>query len=209
MPLQVAHTRMLAGTTNAGIVGALAEVYAAGGMYTGIWPSLMLTCNPAINYMVFDRLKASYLGWKQRQASAAAAAAAAKFEPGSTSNPRSSVVVAQAQPSLGMVSAAQLSSFEAFAVGMAAKMAATILTYPLIRAKTVLQSGVTDSKSLFVVALQLYKQEGFLGLFRGLKPMLLNAMLGGALMVMGKEKIQQVVRSVVAGGGGADAKKRN
>ena len=31
--------------------------------------------------------------------------------------------------------------------------------------------------------------------------MLLNAMLGGALMVMGKEKIQQIVRSIVAGGG--------
>ena len=202
--MQVAHTRMLAGTTNAGIFGALAEVYAAGGMYTGIWPSLMLTCNPAINYMVYDRLKGSYLSWKQRKASAAAAAVA-KFEPGPTSTP---VAAAQAQPSLGVVSAAQLSSFETFVVGMAAKMAATMLTYPLIRAKTVLQSGVTESRSLFVVALQLLKQEGFLGWFRGLKPMLLNAMLGGALMVMGKEKIQQVVRSVVAAGGPDDKKSK-
>ena len=60
---------------------------------------------------------------------------------------------------------------------------------------------MTESKSLFLVALQLLKREGFLGWFRGLKPMLLNAMLGGALMVMGKEKIQQIVRSIVAGGG--------
>ena len=197
--MQVAHTRMFAGTTNAGIFGAMAEVYADGGMYTGIWPSLVLTCNPALNYMLFDRLKASYLAWKQRQA---AAAAATKVEPGYANAPRPSPPSgAQAQPSLGVVSPAQLSSFEAFAVGMAAKMVATMLTYPLIRAKTVLQSGVTESKSLFLVALQLLKQEGFLGWFRGLKPMLLNAMLGGALMVMGKEKIQQIVRSIVAGGG--------
>jgi len=209
--MQVAHTRMLAGTTNAGIFGAMAEVYADGGMYTGIGPSLVLTCNPAINYMLFDRLKASYLAWKQRQA---AAAAATNVEPGfakrSSNAPQqrarpSPPSGAQAQPSLGVVSPAQLStqlsSFEAFAVGMAAKMAATVLTYPLIRAKTVLQSGVTESKSLFLVALQLLKQEGFQGWFRGLKPMLVNAMLGGALMVMGKEKIQQIVSSIVAGGG--------
>ena len=213
-PMQVAHTRMLAGTTNAGIFGAMAEVYADGGMYTGIGPSLVLTCNPAINYMLFDRLKASYLAWKQRQAAAAAAAAATNVEPGfakrSSNAPQqrarpSPPSGAQAQPSLGVVSPAQLStqlsSFEAFAVGMAAKMAATVLTYPLIRAKTVLQSGVTESKSLFLVALQLLKQEGFQGWFRGLKPMLVNAMLGGALMVMGKEKIQQIVSSIVAGGG--------
>ena len=125
-PMQVAHTRMLAGTTNAGIFGAMAEVYADGGMYTGIWPSLVLTCNPALNYMLFDRLKASYLAWKQRQA----AAAAAKVEPGFANAPRPSPPSgAQAQPSLGLVSPAQLSSFEAFAVGMAAKMAATMLTY--------------------------------------------------------------------------------
>merc|ERR1712060_416800 len=59
--------------------------------------------------------------------------------------------------------------WEAFLVGMTAKMATLVAVYPLIRAKFVLQSyGGTQNVGFFAVLRQLFLQEGFRGLYRGL-----------------------------------------
>ena len=176
-PLNVAHTRMVAGTSSRGFAGTIAEIYREGGMvelYSGILPSLVLTCNPAINYAVYDQVKTAFLAWKQAQLrrSVRSGADGVTQEDGG---------------------AVELSALEAFAIGVIAKSVSTIVTYPLIRAKVVLQSKVTDHTSTFVVLYHLIRAEGFFGVYKGLKPQLLRAIFGGALLLMGKEKIQKMV----------------
>ena len=185
-PLNVAHTRMVAGTSSRGFVGTVAQIYREGGiaeLYSGILPSLMLTCNPAINYAVYDQVKTSYLAWKRAQVQPKVAGLSAEKD---------------ARADIGKAEAAELSAMEAFAIGMLAKMVSTVVTYPLIRAKVVLQSNVTTYNSTVLLMLHLFKTEGFFGVFKGLKPQLLRAIFGGALLLMGKEQIQQVVRNRLA-----------
>ena len=185
-PLNVAHTRMVAGTSSHGFVGTVAQIYKEGGiaeLYSGILPSLLLTCNPAINYAVYDQVKTSFLAWKRAQVQPKGASISAGKK---------------SEGEIGEVDAAELSAIEAFAIGMLAKMVSTVVTYPLIRAKVVLQSNVTTYNSTILLMLHLFKTEGFFGVFKGLKPQLLRAIFGGALLLMGKEKIQQVVRSRLA-----------
>jgi solute carrier family 25 (peroxisomal adenine nucleotide transporter), member 17 len=218
-PMNVAHTRMVAGTSSNGFLGTIRDMYAEGGvaeLYAGILPSLLLTCNPAINYAVFDQAKAALLRYKARKAAGAAKAAggakaAAAEQPvalapsspsssssappsaPSSSGSESAAAAAAAPPA----AAAELSAFEAFLIGVLAKLTSTVATYPLIRAKVVVQSGVSRYSSTLLVMLFLIKSEGVLGVYKGLKPQLLRAIFGGALLVMGKEKIQQAVRAAV------------
>ena len=187
-PMNVAHTRMVAGTSTNGFFGTIADIYAEGGiaeLYAGILPSLLLTCNPAINYAVFDQTKAAWLAHKMRTARAIAAEAGGEVKASNGSQ--------LAQESAGL----ELSAVEAFLIGVIAKLTSTVLTYPLIRAKVVVQSGVSKYSSTLLVMLMLMRDEGIFGVYKGLKPQLMRAICGGALLVMGKEKIQQMVRAVV------------
>ena len=84
-------------------------------LWSGLVPSLLLCTNPSIHFTVFDTLKSSIL---QRKSAAASRSAAKEDEP-------------------------KLSMGEAFFIGLLAKFAATVATYPLIRAKVML---MCDSK---------------------------------------------------------------
>ena len=232
-PMNVAHTRMVAGTSTNGFLGTIRDMYTEGGvaeLYAGILPSLLLTCNPAINYAVFDQAKAALLRYKAKKAAAAGAARAAGgataaaagqqpvalLAPSSPSSSSSSSSSSPPPPSASSSSsssssssgsksvattappaAAELSALEAFLIGVLAKLTSTVATYPLIRAKVVVQSGVSRYSSTLLVMMFLIKSEGVLGVYKGLKPQLLRAIFGGALLVMGKEKIQQAVRAAV------------
>ena len=81
-------------------------------LWSGLVPSLLLCTNPSIHFTVFDTLKSSIL---QRKS----AAASRSTEGAKGDEPR-------------------LSMGEAFCIGLLAKFAATIATYPLIRAKVML-----------------------------------------------------------------------
>lgn len=86
--------------------------------WRGFAPSLVLTCNPAINYTAFDLLKAL---WLKRRA---------------------------AMGGTGTVSSGGfLNPFEAFVIAAAAKCLATLVTYPLIRAKVMLMTSAPLSQS--------------------------------------------------------------
>ena len=81
-------------------------------LWSGLVPSLLLCTNPSIHFTVFDTLKSSIL--QRKSAAASRSAEGAKGD-----EPR-------------------LSMGEAFFIGLLAKFAATIATYPLIRAKVML-----------------------------------------------------------------------
>jgi adenine nucleotide transporter 17 len=88
----------------------LDELHNEGGLlrfWRGIWPALILTCNPAINYATFDSLKAKYIF----------------FRTGKYSENEDTY----------------LDPLPAFVVAALAKTLATIVTYPLIRAKVMKQ----------------------------------------------------------------------
>eukprot|EP00937_MAST-01D_sp_MAST-1D-sp2_P001005 g1005.t1 len=192
-PLNVAHTRMVAGTSDKGFIGTIVDVHRQGGLqelYSGILPSLILTCNPAINYTVNDQAKSAYLAYKARARRAIGDAGASAGEG-----------EGEAEGADGRGGEVELTALEAFAIGVVAKTTSTVLTYPLIRAKVVLQSNVTDYTATLPVLLMLLRTEGVFGVYKGLKPQLIRAIFGGALLLMGKEKIQQAVRRVVAAKG--------
>ncbi|CAN0448376.1 unnamed protein product, partial [Hapterophycus canaliculatus] len=120
------------------VASVTGDLYREGGgigrFWRGFIPSLILTCNPAINYTAFDMLKALWLRRRRPDPSAAAAAAAAAAA--------SAGVAANAR---GGGAPGFLNPLEAFLVAAAAKSLATLVTYPLIRAKVVLMTSPSST----------------------------------------------------------------
>ncbi|KAJ0079466.1 hypothetical protein Patl1_22645 [Pistacia atlantica] len=90
-----------------------------------------------------------------------------------------------------------LSAFMAFALGALSKSIATVITYPAIRCKVMIQAadstddGTTprSRKTLAGVIYAIWKREGPLGFFKGLHAQILKTVLSSALLLMIKEKI--------------------
>ncbi|KAF5746745.1 peroxisomal adenine nucleotide carrier 1-like [Tripterygium wilfordii] len=93
-----------------------------------------------------------------------------------------------------------LSAFSAFMLGALAKSIATILTYPAIRCKVMIQAAdSTDDdtkkarpksrKTVPGVIYAIWGKEGLMGFFKGLHAQILKTVLSSALLLMIKEKI--------------------
>lgn len=101
--------------------------------WRGFAPSLILTCNPAINYTAFDLLKALWL--RRRSSRMPSAAINAGLQAG----------IAVRGASKGGANSGFLNPVEAFFIAAAAKSLATLITYPLIRAKVILMTSSSSS----------------------------------------------------------------
>ncbi|XP_008812797.1 peroxisomal adenine nucleotide carrier 1-like [Phoenix dactylifera] len=143
--------------------------------YDGLGVSLLLTSNPAIQYTVFDQLKRRLL--KRRQSNKIAPATA-------KSSPEA------------------LSAFSAFVLGAISKSVATILTYPAIRCKVMIQASDSHDvsnkdgpsgppKTIIDALLAIWRKEGIPGFFKGLQAQILKTVLSSALLLMIKEKISR------------------
>ncbi|KAK1696803.1 hypothetical protein QYE76_013500 [Lolium multiflorum] len=145
--------------------------------FDGLGISLMLTCNPSIQYTVFDQLKHKLI---QRQKS--------KAESAGDSTP------------------VALSAFSAFLLGAISKSVATILTYPLIRCKVMIQAADPDDddedeserpghsrppKTMLGAMCAMWHNEGIPGFFKGIHAQILKTVLSSALLLMIKEKISK------------------
>ncbi|CAL0318259.1 unnamed protein product [Lupinus luteus] len=96
-------------------------------------------------------------------------------------------------------SPAALSAFMAFLIGAVSKSIATVITYPAIRCKVIIQAAdpdestsetkVKSQKTLSSVLYGIWKSEGILGFFKGLHAQILKTVLSSALLLMIKEKI--------------------
>ncbi|KAI3794527.1 hypothetical protein L1987_37159 [Smallanthus sonchifolius] len=94
-----------------------------------------------------------------------------------------------------------LSAFSAFLLGAISKSIATVLTYPAIRCKVMIQAAESSEdetkkenkkkprKTLMGVLDAIWKREGLFGFFKGLHAQILKTVLSSALLLMIKEKI--------------------
>uniref|UniRef100_A0ACD5U3X3 Uncharacterized protein n=1 Tax=Avena sativa TaxID=4498 RepID=A0ACD5U3X3_AVESA len=146
--------------------------------FDGLGISLMLTCNPSIQYTVFDQLKNRLIQRQKRK---------------------------NAQ-SAGDPSPVALSAFSAFLLGAISKSVATILTYPLIRCKVMIQAADPDDddddeserpghsrppKTMLGAMHAMWSNEGIPGFFKGIEAQILKTVLSSALLLMIKEKISK------------------
>ncbi|XP_078441284.1 peroxisomal adenine nucleotide carrier 1-like [Wolffia australiana] len=167
-PLDTASSRMQTSEfgKSRGLWGTLSE----GSLmeaFDGLGISLLLTSNPAIQYTVFDQLKQRLL--QERLGT--------KRGPNADASPET------------------LSAFAAFALGAVSKSIATVLTYPAIRCKVMIQAANgRESKSPKALAAALgaiWRNEGGAGFFKGLQAQILKTVLSSALLLMIKEKISR------------------
>ncbi|XP_072959573.1 peroxisomal adenine nucleotide carrier 1-like [Typha angustifolia] len=174
-PLDTASSRMQ--TSAFGKSKGLWETLTEGSWtqaFDGLGISLLLTSNPAIQYTVFDQLKQKLLLRR------------------STND----------LPSTGNSSPAALSAFSAFILGAISKSVATILTYPAIRCKVMIQAADPEDggnkagqpkspKTMTDALFAIWNKEGIAGFFKGLEAQILKTVLSSALLLMIKEKISR------------------
>ncbi|EFJ21648.1 hypothetical protein SELMODRAFT_82841 [Selaginella moellendorffii] len=145
--------------------------------FDGLSASLVLVSNPAIQYTVFEQLKGLLV--KRHRKSRA-------------ENSDSSPLV--------------ISAFSAFLLGALSKTAATIITYPAIRCKIMVQAAENDTdavkallnggeapekppRGMAQACRLIWKREGALGFYKGLHAQIMKTVLAAALMLMIKEKV--------------------
>jgi len=178
-PLDTAASRMQ--TSAFGKSKGLRETLSEGTWmeaFDGLGISIILTCNPSIQYTVFDQLKQRII---QRQ----------RRKNGGSADDNSRVA---------------LSAFSAFLLGAVSKSIATVLTYPLIRCKVMIQAADLDEdeddeserprksrapKTMLGALHAIWSKEGIPGFFKGLHAQILKTVLSSALLLMIKEKISK------------------
>ena len=136
------------------------------GLYRGVLPSVILSINPAVEFMVFEQLKL------------------------------------RAIRAYGLRAHDALSMGAAFWFGVIAKAIATLITFPYIRIKVLLQVGRGSAKkkseahkvSSSDVFFSILKDDGFLGLWRGVEAQLSKALLSSGLKFSIDESVKSAVR---------------
>ncbi|KAL6843068.1 hypothetical protein ACP4OV_027142 [Aristida adscensionis] len=178
-PLDTASSRMQ--TSAFGKSKGLRETLAEGTWmeaFDGLGISLILTCNPSIQYTVFDQLKQRLIQRRRRKNAESAEDS----------------------------SRVALSAFSAFVLGAISKSVATVLTYPLIRCKVMIQAADPDEydedeserpsksrapKTMLGALHAIWSKEGIPGFFKGIHAQILKTVLSSALLLMIKEKISK------------------
>lgn len=79
-----------------------------------------------------------------------------------------------------------------FVLGACSKIIATVLTYPTITVKT--QSHLQKDQSVIGMLREIIEEDGFLGLFRGLKPKIIQSVLTSAFLFYMKQKIMDLLK---------------
>lgn len=128
-------------------------------MYKGIEAYSVLCLKPALQYTVFEQVKAT---------------------------------IVSSRPSK------MLNAAEAFVLGMIARAISTVLIFPYLRAKVVLQTS-GEKMSVPDLLRDMYKQGGIGNLFQGIGPELTRGVLSSALMLMIKDQIGHFVESTIVG----------
>jgi len=174
LPLELISTRVTCTSPPISALVATKQLWREGGFgafWRGLRVMLVLCLNPALTFTAFGWLRCLLLAFR------------------STIRPQT-LGVAQPAPVLQW--------WEAFLVGVSAKMATLVAVYPLIRAKFVLQSsGAMQEESLFGVLRRLAVHDGLAALYRGLSAQLSKSLLSSALMLAIKEQTEEGWRSLL------------
>jgi len=158
------------------LLGSILSEKGIGGFYKGIEAYTVLCLKPAIQYTVYEQVKRIVV--TARQAARGGARAVADES---------------------------LPAAEAFVLGMFARIVATMLTYPYLRAKVMLQStygNVKDKPTIPQMIAEQLSDGGVGGLYQGIGPELTRGVFSAALMMMVKERIGVAVRALIDGNSG-------
>jgi solute carrier family 25 (peroxisomal adenine nucleotide transporter), member 17 len=130
-------------------------------MYKGIQAYVVLCFKPALQYTVFERVKASLVANRKNKT---------------------------------------LSASESFLLGMMARTISTILIFPYLRAKVVLQTSTTSATRSIPQMLQtMYQNGGVASWYQGIGPELTRGVLSSAFMLMIKEQLSTLVYDLLHG----------
>ena len=154
-------------------------------LWSGTWASILLVSNPVIQYFAYDQFKAALLRRRQDQQRRI------PIVPSSS----------RASPSFDT-----LSPVEAFVIGAVAKAIATVATYPIQLAQTVLrlqekrgpEEEIRDDvandgdKDTLRCLVRIYQEGGVAGMYQGMNAKLLQTVLTASFMFIGYEKILQI-----------------
>lgn len=152
-----------------GVVSTIYQEDGIFGFWKGLLPNLILVVNPAVQYMAYEWLIQRHTTYKQKQ-----------------------LVKAGAVLSGTRV---KLSAGEVFVLGASAKIAATIVTYPMIVIKSRLQAASSHTaadlqyKGTWDAIYRIAKEEGLGGFYKGMQAKILQTALNAALMLMIKEQV--------------------
>mmetsp|Transcript_343 Transcript_343/g.687 ORF Transcript_343/g.687 Transcript_343/m.687 type:complete len:389 (+) Transcript_343:251-1417(+) len=180
LPIDCLNTAIQTDDKNRGafvLLGSILSEKGIGGFYKGIEAYTVLCLKPAIQYTVYEQVKKVVL--------------AARLV---TNNAQGRTSKTQVEDSL--------TAAEAFFLGMFARVIATMLTYPYLRAKVMLQSTYGNAKVKPTIPQMIgeqFSEGGVWGLYQGIGPELTRGVFSAALMMMVKERIGVVVRGMIDG----------
>ena len=169
------------------MVAKIAKEEGVGHLWSGTWASILLVSNPVIQFFTYEQIKTALLRSRQDRR---------RIRVGSA--PTSTV-----PPSLNT-----LSPVDAFVIGAVAKTIATVATYPVQLAQTVLRlqekRKTTDGKpspeqlqddapdgdkDTIRCLVRIYQEGGVAGIYQGMNAKLLQTVLTASFMFIGYEKI--------------------
>lgn len=185
LPIDCVTTAIQTDDKNRGafvLMGNILSEKGIGGFYKGIQAYTVLCLKPAIQYTVYEQVKKIVIAARRVQAHGRA------------------------------VVDDSLSAAEAFFLGMFARIVATMLTYPYLRAKVMLQSTYGNAKVKPTIPQMIAEQlskGGVWGLYQGIGPELTRGVFSAALMMMVKERIGVVVRALIDGPAGGTPQKKD
>eukprot|EP01082_Thalassiosira_pseudonana_P005085 g4692.t1.1.5e174189 g4692 g4692.t1 contig16:74646-76227(+) len=177
LPIDCVTTAIQTDDKNRGafvLMGNILSEKGIGGFYKGIQAYTVLCLKPAIQYTVYEQVKKIVLVSRRAQS-------------------QGRVIVDES-----------LSAAEAFFLGMFARVVATMLTYPYLRAKVMLQSTYGNAKvkpTIPQMIAEQFSEGGVWGLYQGIGPELTRGVFSAALMMMAKERIGVVVKALIDGSG--------
>ena len=179
LPIDCLTTKIQTDNSGAGayaLMTAMLSEKGLKGMYKGVQAYVVLCLKPAIQYTIFEQVKMVRLAGRRRSGSA---------EKGNE----------------GDAGDESLGAAEAFFLGMVARTIATVVCFPYVRGKVMLQStyaeGGAPRGGIPGMILEMFRDGGLGEVFRGIGPELTRGVLSAALMLMAKEKISAIVRNLL------------
>lgn len=175
LPIDCVTTAIQTDDKNRGafvLLGNILSEKGIGGFYKGIEAYTVLCLKPAIQYTVYEQVKKIVIAARRV-------------------NAHGREIVSDS-----------LNAAEAFFLGMFARVVATMLTYPYLRAKVMLQSTYKNATVKPTIPQMIGEQlstGGVWGLYQGIGPELTRGVFSAALMMMVKERIGVVVRGLIDG----------
>lgn len=188
LPIDCLTTAIQTDTQNRGALALLWNILSTkgvGGFYKGIEAYTVLCLKPAIQYTVYEQVKRIVLAARRGKRLASKGDRTHDEDGGSDHS--------------------SLHAAEAFFLGMFARIVATMLTYPYLRAKVMLQSNNSNTsdggkkKTIPQMIAEQLSTGGVSGLYQGIGPELTRGVFSAALMMMVKERIGVVVKTMIDG----------